>query len=82
MIKAYSPTISFTSKENELYFANLAQVNQEFQAIFQTEAIDKIQILVMLIKLRQICCEPRMIYENIDEVSSKMKACLELIVIK
>ncbi|WP_279155364.1 DEAD/DEAH box helicase [Thomasclavelia cocleata] len=71
--------IPFTSKESELYFANLAQVNQELQALFQTEAVDKIQILAMLTKLRQICCEPRMIYENIDEVSSKMKACLELI---
>ena len=56
--------IPFTSKESELYFANLAQVNQELQALFQTEAVDKIQILAMLTKLRQICCEPRMIYEN------------------
>lgn len=33
----------------------------------------------MLMRLRQMCCEPRMIYENIHHPSSKLAACLELI---
>ena len=71
--------VPFSDKESELYFANLAQVNEELQALFQVEHVDKMKILAMLTRLRQICCEPRMLYDNIDEISSKMKACLELI---
>ena len=71
--------IPFTQQESELYFANLAQINTQLQEIFQMEKIDKIVILSMLTKLRQICCEPRMIYDNIYQSSSKMKACMDLI---
>lgn len=71
--------IPFTQQESELYFANLAQINTQLQELFQMEKIDKIAILAMLTKLRQICCEPRMIYENINQSSSKMKACMDLI---
>ncbi len=72
-------TIPFTQQESELYYANLAQINEQLQNLFQMESIDKIAILSMLTRLRQICCEPRMIYENIYQSSSKMKACMELI---
>lgn len=71
--------IPFTQQESELYFANLAQVNSELQGLLKEQVIDKIQILAMLTKLRQICCEPRMLYENIETSSSKLKASLELI---
>ena len=71
--------IPFTQQESELYFANLAQINTQLQEIFQMEKVDKIVILSMLTKLRQICCEPRMIYDNIYQSSSKMKACMDLI---
>ncbi len=71
--------IPFNEEEGKLYYANLAQINEELQAIFQMERVDKIAILAMLTRLRQICCEPRLIYENIENSSSKMKACIELI---
>lgn len=71
--------IPFTQQESELYFANLAQINTQLQELFQMEKVDKIVILSMLTKLRQICCEPRMIYDNIYQSSSKMKACMDLI---
>ena len=71
--------ISFDVKESELYYANMAKINKELQSLFQMEKVDKIKILSMLTRLRQICCEPRMIYENIENASSKMKACMDLI---
>ena len=37
------------------------------------------QILKMLTRLRQLCLEPRLVYDNIDQPSSKLKACMELI---
>lgn len=72
-------TIPFSEEEKDLYYANLAQVNEELQSILKMEKVDKIAILAMLTRLRQICCEPRLIYENIKVNSSKMKACLDLI---
>lgn len=71
--------IPFTQQESELYFANLAKINTQLQELFQMEKVDKIVILSMLTKLRQICCEPRMIYDNIYQSSSKMKACMDLL---
>ncbi len=71
--------IPFDTKENELYLANLSLVNTQLQELFQMEKVDKIQVLSLLTKLRQICCEPRMLYENITHASSKMKACMDLI---
>jgi SNF2 family DNA or RNA helicase len=38
-----------------------------------------VAILAMLTRLRQICCEPRVLYENIETQSSKIEACMELI---
>ena len=36
-------------------------------------------MLSMLTRLRQICCDPRLVYENYDGDSLKMKACMELV---
>lgn len=71
--------MSFEEDEQKLYLANLAQVNQELQAKIGAGKTDKIEILAMLTRLRQICCEPRMVYENIDHMSTKLKGCMELI---
>lgn len=71
--------IPFTEKENQLYLAHLAKINKDLKVLLQREKIDHISILAMLTRLRQICCEPRLIFENIDNISSKMKVCKELI---
>lgn len=33
----------------------------------------------MLTKLRQICCEPRIVFDDVKHMSSKMEACLNII---
>lgn len=71
--------IDFSEEENKIYLANLAQVNDELHQMAKMENTDKIAILAMLTKLRQLCCEPRLLYENVEEPSSKLKACMELI---
>lgn len=70
--------ISFREEEQKLYLANLMQVSKELQAQLHTGKMDQIQVLSMLTRLRQLCCEPRALYENIQEPSSKLQACLEL----
>lgn len=71
--------IDFNEEEYKLYLANLAQVNEQLGAMVNGEQMDKIAILAMLTKLRQICCEPRLLYENIEQPSSKFQACMDLI---
>ena len=72
-------TIEFTEEEKKLYLANLSQVNMELQDKLQMDQANAIAILAMLTRLRQICCEPRVLYENIQTRSSKIEACMELI---
>ncbi|MCD7892406.1 MAG: SNF2-related protein [Erysipelotrichaceae bacterium] len=71
--------ISFNDEEYKIYLANLAQVNTDLQTILNQEKVDNIAILSMLTKLRQLCCEPRLVYENIHTPSSKLMACMEII---
>lgn len=72
-------TIEFNDAQHKLYLGNLMQVNENLQSQLKVDAVNKIQILAMLTRLRQICCDPRLVYENMDHPSSKMEACLELI---
>ncbi len=71
--------MNFSEDEQKLYLANLSQINQSLQEMLNVEAPDRIQVLAMLTRLRQICCEPRMVYENIHHASSKLRGCMELI---
>ncbi|MBM6841934.1 DEAD/DEAH box helicase [[Clostridium] spiroforme] len=71
--------LPFNDEEKKLYIASLAQVNKELSELYNIEGSDKMQILKMLTRLRQLCLEPRMIYENIDHPSSKLKACMDLL---
>ena len=73
--------IEFNAEENKLYLAHLAQVNQELAEALSLDGAGsaRIQILAMLTRLRQLCCEPRVLFENINTPSSKLSACIELI---
>lgn len=71
--------IPFKEKENELYLANLAQVNEVLQTVLKMDNVNKVEILAMLTRLRQLCCEPRMVYENIENTSSKLEECIRLV---
>ena len=71
--------LPFNDEEEKLYVANLAKANKELQELYDLEGSDKMQILKMLTRLRQLCLEPRLVYDNIDRPSSKLKACMELI---
>ena len=39
----------------------------------------KIQVLSELTKLRQLCCDPGLLYEDYNEESSKLQMCIDLI---
>ena len=71
--------LTFSPEEKQLYLANLAQVNEQLQQQLELEQVDSILILAMMTRLRQICCEPRMLYENYKGESTKFLMCLDLI---
>jgi len=68
--------IEFTSKERKLYVAQLAAA----KGMLKDYGVnDRFEMLVALTRLRQICVEPRLAYDNIDTMSSKMEGCLDII---
>lgn len=71
--------IEFSKDEKKLYLANLAQVNMELRDKLDVDKVGAIAILAMLTRLRQICCEPRLLYDNVTGPSSKLIACMDLI---
>ena len=40
---------------------------------------DKLRILAEITKLRQICCDPSILYDNYKEGSAKLEACMEIV---
>ncbi len=72
-------SIEFDEKEELLYYAKLAQGSKEVQETLDSDKVDNILILKLLGELRQLCCDPRILYDDYKHVSSKMKASLELI---
>ncbi len=42
-------------------------------------AARRVEVLAELTKLRQICCDPRLLYENYEGGSAKLEAALELV---
>ena len=71
---------AFNPQEEKLYLANLALVNQELNdKIGNHKKLDNIKIIAMLTKLRQLCIDPRLVYDDIVEPSSKIKGCMDLV---
>ena len=71
--------LNLSPDEKQLYLANLAQVNEQLQEQLKLEQVDSILIIAMMTRLRQICCEPRLLYENYQGESTKFTMCLDLI---
>lgn len=69
----------FNEEEQKIYLANLAQINKELQVKMQMEEMDKFVILAMMTRLRQICCDTRLLYENVKDTSTKLQGCMDII---
>lgn len=67
-------------EQKELYMANAYLLRQELEGqIDRAYDSGKIQILAQLTKLRQICCDPKLHYENYGGGSAKLETCVELL---
>lgn len=67
-------------KQRAIYEAYVEKVRAELNNQSDEEFHQgKIKILAELTRLRQICCEPALVYENYKEESGKMETCMELL---
>ena len=67
-------------EQEKIYRAHVQQLKNMLEGQTETEfASQKIQILSELTRLRQICCDPGLVYENYQEESGKLIMCMELL---
>lgn len=67
-------------EQRALYDAHLQNLKQQLDGKSEREfSTDKIQILAELTKLRQICCDPALLFESYRGESAKTEMCMELI---
>ena len=67
-------------KQMKLYQAHLQRLKKQILGQSDKEyKANKIQILAELTRLRQLCCDPSLCYEDYDGNSAKMDVCLELL---
>lgn len=67
-------------QQKQLYQASVLQIRQMLQTQ-STEEYKKnqMQILSQLLRLRQICCDPRLCFEQYRYSSAKLDTCMELV---
>ncbi|MBO4990651.1 MAG: SNF2 helicase associated domain-containing protein [Firmicutes bacterium] len=73
--------VPLEGEQQKLYMANLAKVKLEVGQTICEGGFEsnKLQVLALLTRLRQLCCHPALCYENYTGGSAKLEACMELI---
>ena len=73
--------IDLKDEQKKLYVAELNRVKEEMDKIIKEEGMNKARFLILqlLTKLRQICIDPKIIYENYTDGSNKLDQ-LEILV--
>ena len=72
--------VAIDGEQRKLYDAQVVHMRQEIAKQSGEEfSRNKLQILAELTKLRQICCDPSLCFENYKGESAKTEACIELL---
>ncbi len=67
-------------EQEKLYAAHVQRIKLMLEGQTEAEfATQKLQILAELTKLRQLCCDPGLIYEDFNGESAKLLMCVDLI---
>ena len=67
-------------EQGRLYAAHVQRIKRMLGSQTEEEfASQKIQVLAELTRLRQICCDPSLVYGNYQGESAKMRMCMDLI---
>ncbi|WP_195539898.1 DEAD/DEAH box helicase [Eubacterium maltosivorans] len=72
---------SMDGEQKKLYLANLAKSREDLACELDGGDFErrKLIILAMLTRLRQICCDPSLVYEDYTDKSAKLELCLEIL---
>ncbi|MBQ8159124.1 MAG: DEAD/DEAH box helicase [Clostridia bacterium] len=65
-------------EQQKLYDAQVVHMRQVI-AEGSNSGEDKIKVLAELMRIRQICCDPSLVFENYKGKSAKREACMELV---
>ena len=72
--------VPLDDEQQQLYDARAMKLRSELAASDDSEfSKNKIKVLAELTRLRQICCDPSLCYENFDGEVSKRQACMDLV---
>ncbi|MBQ7223306.1 MAG: DEAD/DEAH box helicase [Erysipelotrichaceae bacterium] len=72
--------VKFADKQQKLYDGQVVRMTRKLEASSpEYYNTNKIEILAELTRIRQICCEPSVVFANYDGESAKREACLELV---
>lgn len=73
--------IDLSEKEMKLYAAEVKRVQKEIDEAVQTDGFSKakFEILKLIIRLRQLCIDPKIIYENFSGISSKIENLMKVV---
>ena len=72
--------VSIDGAQKKLYDAHVKKLRDELSGVSQTDfKSSKLQYLAQLTQLRQLCCDPVLLYEDYHGESAKLEACLELV---
>lgn len=72
--------VKFSGEQEELYKAHVGRLKALLNGQSKEEfAKGKVQIFSELTRLRQICCEPSLVYENYGGESAKLQTCMEML---
>ncbi len=70
-----------TEEQEKIYLSYLAQTRQEVMGEINSNGFEKsqIKILSLIMRLRQICCHPKLFIDNYEGESSKLNQCIEIL---
>ena len=72
--------VQFSEKQQRIYDAQIVHMQRMLAEQSSSEfGRNKIQILAELMKLRQICCDPSLCFNNYDGDSAKLESCMDLV---
>lgn len=75
-----SRVVRLSGEQQTLYDAQVVHMRNELNSSSEEDfKKDKLRILAEITRLRQICCDPHLCFENYRGDSAKLDSCLELI---
>ncbi len=73
-------SVRLSDEQKKLYDASVEQIRESLNRVEDSDfRSEKLQYLAMLTRLRQICCDPSLTYQDYHGGSAKLDACMELV---